>query len=182
MKALHPSDAVLIKCPDDFPNCEPLPIVINGGEVTSFWQPEPVELQALNMGGCVMLSFPGGHPVIRAEVTQYPAVLATMEPDEQCELSARSFAKEWEHESSSAEGAAIDAFAAGVLWQKGRAVSTAEMDAAIFAIIKDANANNGVQLTKHGFERYKVDHPEGYGAIQRTLLVALEGIQMERMK
>lgn len=76
----------------------------------------------------------------------------------------------------------IAAFKVGVRFQNGRSFTDAEIDIGAFAIVRDAMSKRGVQLTKHGFERYKQDHAEAYGAVFETLRIALNEIQMERMK
>lgn len=175
MKYLHPEDAVLLPCPDHIPNCEALPVVIRDGESTSFWQPEPAELDALNAGGSLMLTFPGLHPVIRVEATSYPAIMTDWPIDEQLnEVAKMRF--------GSSTVPPMTAFKAGARWQAARAHTEAEIDAAVYAVVKNAREQMGVQLTRHGYERYKKDHPEGYNAIRATILVALGGIATEKFR
>ena len=222
MKVLQPEDAVLVGCPDGIPNCNPLPVVKQDGEFTSFWQPDPEDLAVLNAGGSIMLTFPGAHPVLRwPAVTEYPAILATWPEDEQLSVAARLAADEGEpgsgsprfkdgfkagarwqkyrhvtedkdpedvevHKAAEATvggiGNTIAAFKIGVRWQRWRSFTDAEIEIGAFAIVQDAMSKRGVQLTKHGFERYKKDHAEAYRAVFETLRIALNEIQMERMR
>lgn len=183
MNVLRPADAVLVGCPDGIPDCEPLPVVQNGGECTSFWQPDAADLAVLNAGGSIMLTFPGAHPVLRwPTVTEYPAILATWPEDYQLSVAARLAADEGDVPGSGSPRFK-EGFEAGARWQKGRHFNfDTDLDTGAFAIVKDAMKQRGVQLTKHGFERYKQDHAEAYQAICHTLALALVAIQEERAK
>lgn len=182
MKILHPENATLMPCPEGFPNCAPLPVIMQDGEFTSFWQPEPAELDALNAGGSLKLSFPGYQPVLRVEVTAYPAISSSWPEDEQLKVAAEDYNRRENWDGENYTEIHTRSFTAGAQWQKGRFFTDAEIEAGVFAIVKDAMSKRGVQLTTHGFERYKQDHAEAYGALRETMLVALDGIVQERLK
>lgn len=52
-------------------DCGDLPILRGPAGVTSFWKPLPIELEALNAGSAVMLTFAAStHPPVRVQVTK----------------------------------------------------------------------------------------------------------------
>lgn len=121
MKILHPDNAKVIEAPENMPDCQPLPVVIEPDGMASFWQPEPIEIEALQRGGSVFLKVRSNvHPVVQIGVVEYPGTLATDPYDEALERAADKFAAQWSSESSNAQGAAIDAFEAGARWQAAR--------------------------------------------------------------
>lgn len=114
MKILHPDNAKVIEAPDNMPDCQPLPVVIEPDGMASFWQPEPIEIEALQRGGSVFLKVRSNvHPVVQIGVVEYPGTLATDPYDEALERAALN-ADQW------AENPVQEAFKAGARWQAAR--------------------------------------------------------------
>lgn len=114
MNILHPEDAKLLPGPPDMPECAALPVVMTADAMTSFWQPDVYELEALQRGGSISLGILGRtHPVVRMGVHEFPGTLATEPHDEALDRAAR-VADQWQ------ENPVQEAFKAGARWQSAR--------------------------------------------------------------